>query len=285
MTRSMMVMCVAASLGTPTRARAGAPEAHSSKSKVEPAGLAEGAVEAEDSAPRSMIDVHVGETIPRADALAEKIREDVVRVLRAHRVDLDAQAALRLAVGVGGESYAYRVNLVVMRDGAIVMPAPATWSCECTSEELLVKISQGVVDLVPLLAGEPVTSLDAEPSPPVVGHPLDENAIDRDERRPLGKLGKGGAAALGLGGGLAIAGAVLLGVGGTPDRGEQGLETTRNVHGFRPTGAAILGIGGAGIIVGAVLLGIDRKRARSSRVSARPMVGPRLTGFSLTTRF
>ncbi|HWB82239.1 MAG TPA: hypothetical protein VG755_45055, partial [Nannocystaceae bacterium] len=99
----------------------------------------------------SMLDVHVGEAIARSDALAEKIRDDVTRVLRAHRIELAQQRSTRLSIGVGGEAYAYRVALTVMKEGALVGPAEEPWICECTQEELLTRISQSVVDLLPRL--------------------------------------------------------------------------------------------------------------------------------------
>jgi hypothetical protein len=271
MKRAMITTCLAAILGAPVVAWGDGPAGD--PAQVEPS-----------AEPESMIDVHVGETISRSDALAAKIREDVVRLLRAHRIELAAQTTTRLVIGVGGEDYAYRVSIGVLRGGTLVPIDPASWPCECTNEELLVQLSQHVVDLVPLLRGQPA----AQPAAPraAVATVVDaHDAPPPSSRRSLGPLGKGGVAALAIGAGLAIGGAVLVARGRPQSRDFMSLEAGAAARDLRPGGYALLGIGGAAIVAGAVLLGVDRHRVGPRRTSWSPMLGPRTTGFSLTTRF
>jgi hypothetical protein len=231
----------------------------------------------------SMLDVHVGEAIARADALSDKIREDVVRVLRAHRIELDRQTSVRLSIGVGGEAYAYRVAMTVMRDGALVGAAEEPWVCECTHEELLTRISQAVVDLVPRLQGRepPEPAPRSEPAPPprlvVETAPLPE--------RSLGRMGKAGLGVLASGVALLAPGLALAIVGQRIERGPFGLEHEGGGRDFAPAGGAMLGIGAAAAIAGAVLLGVDRRRARTRPTSFASLIAPRLGGISLATRF
>lgn len=233
----------------------------------------------------SMLDVHVGDAIARADALSAKIREDVTLVLRAHRIELDRQRTMRLSIGIGGEAYAYRVAIAVMRDGALTGPVDEPWVCECTHEELLTRISQAVVDLVPRLQGRdepaPASAPSAEPAPPpplvVETAPMPGRSLGR-----MGKLGvgilAGGVALLAPGIAFAIAGQRI-------DRASHSLEREGDRRDFAPAGSAVLGIAAAAVITGAVLLGVDRRRARSRRTSFAPLAAPRLGGISLTTRF
>lgn len=233
----------------------------------------------------SMLDVHVGDAIARADALSEKIRADVTLVLRAHRIELDRQRTMRLSIGVGGEAYAYRVAIAVMRDGALTGPARAPWVCECTHEELLTRISQAVVDLVPRLEGreepEPAPAPSAEPAPPptlvVETAPMPE--------RSLGRMGKTGVAMLAGGIALLAPGIAFAIAGQRIDRTSYSLEREGDRRDFAPAGGAVLGIAAAAAITGAVLLGVDRRRARARVTSFAPLAAPRLGGISLTTRF
>lgn len=265
MTRTMIAFTTAVLIAMPSRAAAG----------DEPVDL--------EPTTDSMLDVHVGDAIPRADALSAKIRDDVTRVLRAHRIELDRQRTMRLSIGVGGEAYAYRVAIAVMRDGALTGPADEPWVCECTHEELLTRISQAVVDLVPRLQGraepEPAPRREPDPPPPLVVEtaPLPE--------RSLGHTGRAGVGVLAAGLAVLAPGIALAIVGQRTDRGPHGLEREGDRRDFTPTGGALLGIGVAAAIAGAVLLGVDRRRARTRPTSFAPLAAPRLGGISLATRF
>jgi len=232
----------------------------------------------------SMLDVHVAGSITRSDALAGKIREDVVRVLRAHRIQLETQSSMRLSIGVGGESYAYRVSLGVMRDG-VAAEVREPFACECTNEELLVRITQTVVDLVPTLRGE----APAEPAAPAVAHSETTRVASQPADRPahpgLGVKGRAGVALLAAGGVLAFTG-IGLAAAPKPDRFDTAdVERPDAPRSSRPAGYALLATGGAAIVVGAVLLGVDRRRNARRRVVLSPIIDRRLTGFSLVTRF
>lgn len=78
--------------------------------------------------------------------------------------------------------------------------------------------------------------------------------------RPLGSLGWSGIAALSVGAGGLVGGAVLFA------RGERTLsapgQIEQRVQDFRPAGIAVLSVSGAVLLTGAVLLGLDRRRAR-----------------------
>lgn len=228
----------------------------------------------------SMLDVHVGASIAHADALSGKIRDDVTRVLRAHRIELDEQRTMRLGIGVGGEAYAYRVAMSVMRDGQLVGAANEPWICECTHDELLTRISQAVVDLVPTLQGDaepiaPPTSEEGSPPPPRVVE-ADAARADRRSLRVGGKVGVGL-----LAGGLAVVvgGIALAAAGDRRHREARSLEREVEGRNLAPAGFATLGIGAVATVVGAVLLGRDRRRARKLSFAPRPY------GFSLATRF
>ncbi|MCX4247129.1 hypothetical protein [Paraliomyxa miuraensis] len=87
---------------------------------------------------------------------------------------------------------------------------------------------------------------------------------EREPRRPLGPLGWSGVAGLGLGVAAVATGAVLATRPPAPFPGEQVVIELRDV---RPPGYAVLVTGAVLLVTGAVLLVVDRRRARSGRLS------------------
>jgi len=233
----------------------------------------------------SVVVVDVDASLDRAQQVRERITSDAETVLREHDVatTIDPKAPRTLTIDVGGERYAYEIELVVERSGKA--DAPVRLRCECNYDELFAKVSEGVRDSVPALqrASEsaappstPPSTNDGEPEQPPV---MD----DREGPAPLGGLGKAGIATMvvgvaGLGAGIALA---VVG-----ERERESVDSSREVEAtnFAPPGYALIGVGAAALVTGVVLLAVDRRRAKRNAALV-PIAGPRFVGWSFTGRF
>ena len=138
------------------------------------------------------------------------------------------------------------------------------------------------VKIVPLLAAlavmQPSRGWAAEPEN---GDRTPPATASSSGGRPLGPMGWSGIAALSVGAGGLVGGAVLFA------RGERTLsapgQIEQRVQDLRPAGIAVLSVSGAVLLGGAILLGLDRRRAR--RVSVGFGGGPDGLALRLGGRF
>jgi hypothetical protein len=228
------------------------------------------------SATDAVIAVEMAASVERGEALAEKISQEGARLLQAHRLpaEVDAADPKRVLIRVSGTDYDWSVAVSVEKAGEVLRALDPA-KCECTKEELIDRAMQGVVDLLPVLRGE-----DDAGTPP----PPSTNGGDRPtkgERKRLGAPGKAGVALIVLGAAGAIAGAVLLGLG---RRDEDANPQMRDEVSYTAPGGAVLGVGLAVLVVGAILVGVDRSRARK-RAALLPIVTPRWAGIGLRMKF
>jgi hypothetical protein len=226
--------------------------------------------------------VEVEKSIERGEQLAKAVRSEAESGLRAHDVatEVDPASPRKLTISVGGEKFAYRVRLVVERDG--VAGEPQELACECTQDELLAKVREGVDAQAEELGAEAV----GNPEPVTTSAATDDGSTDppdEPERVPLGGLGKGGIASLVIGVAALGAGIGLAVVGKREREGdsERDVETTN----FGPPGYALIGVGAAAVITGAVLLAVDRKRAKRQTTSLTPWFGRGVVGVAVGRRF
>jgi hypothetical protein len=245
--------------------------------------MASSPVAAAEPSGSSVVVVDVDASIERAELVRTRIAADADAVLKEHDVatTIDPKAPRTLTIDVGGQRYAYEIELVVERSGEA--DEPLRLSCECNYDELFAKVQAGVRESVPAL--QRATTTPSEPvSPPTNGGKKPPPGVpDREGPAPLGALGKAGIATLvigvaGLGSGIGLA---VVGERERAGSSERGGETTN----FGPPGYALIGIGAAAVITGAVLIAVDRKRARKRSTSFTPWVGPGLAGLSFGRRF
>jgi hypothetical protein len=231
--------------------------------------------------PAKVVVVEVAESIERAPQLAEAVRTEAEAEMQEHDLptEVDPAKPRKLTIEVAGEKFAYKVKLVVERDG--VVDAPVEISCECTQDELLAKVREGVDGRTDALRGDAAAvpvgpSTDPPQDPPDVPYPED------DKPKPLGGMGKGGIASLVIGAAALGTGIGFVVVGEREREGdsERDVETTD----FRPPGYALIGVGAAAIITGVVLLVVDRKRAKRSTAFA-PWFGRGVAGVAVGGRF
>lgn len=191
-----------------------------------------------------------------------------------------------IAVVLEGETYDYRVRVTAMRDGEPVGTAKEFVACECTNDELMGLVDEGIADAL-----EQLRVLPAETATDDVGEPavaaIDEDPAKVDRPRRLGPLGYTGIGLVVLGAG-ALAGGIPLALREpTPNlAGESDAGTaTLTLVSTRPPGIAMAVGGGAVLLAGAALLIADRVKRRSATAVVVPTVGPRLVGASVSVGF
>jgi hypothetical protein len=226
--------------------------------------------------------VEVADSIERGDQLAKAVRDEAESAILAHDIatEVDPASPRKLTIAVGGEKFAYRVTLVVEREG--VAGESQEIQCECTQDELLAKVREGVDAQADALGAGP----REDPTPGTTSSASDTGPTDPpddEERAPLGGLGKGGIASLVIGVAALGAGIGLAVVGKREREGdsERALETTD----YGPPGYALIGVGAAAVITGAVLLAVDRKRAKQRNVGLLPSFGRGVVGVAVGGRF
>lgn len=226
--------------------------------------------------------VEVEKTIERAPQLEEAVRGEAEAELREHDVPTEADPAKprKLTISVGGEKFAYRVKLVVERDG--VAGDPVEIACECTQDELLAKVREGVDGQTDALKAEATAApVDPPTNPPT--NPPDAPYPEDHGKKPLGGLGKGGIASLVVGAAALGTGIGLVVVKETSK--SSGLEGDVETTDLRPPGYILIALGSVAIATGIALLAVDRVRAKRRATSWAPAVGPGYAGFSFEARF
>jgi hypothetical protein len=155
-------------------------------------------------------------------------------------------------VSVGGETYAYRIEVTAMRDGKPLGPKREPVVCECTSEELLQRIDGEVLRAVEELE-QPMVEGPVEPETPPgeSGEPPNGEEPVHDNRTPRWLLPTG-ATLTAVGGAGVVAGVVMAAVGERPVRAE-GIQIVQGRDWRNPTGYVVLGVG-AGVLAGGVTM-------------------------------
>lgn len=217
----------------------------------------------EPIAETSSLEVVVAPEVPRADALRQRILDDAERLLDAHVITLGGPRRTRLTIDVSGKGRDLGVTLRVFRDGVLVEPTPA-FACECTLEALRARIDRALVELLPTL-DEPALAVVTPAVPPPVVCPTPTPAPAPTMRAPrpeLGTGGRAGVAAIVIGGGALIGGAVLLLRSPAQTRRDPDFEGFADRTRFDVPGAAVVSAGAVALTIGVVLLAVDRTRAR-----------------------
>ena len=231
----------------------------------------------------SVVVVEVDASIERAQQVRERIASDAEAMLRENDVatTIDPEAPRTLTIDIGGERYAYEIELVVERSGKA--DAPVKLRCECNYDELFAKVSEGVRDSVPALQRADESAVPPSTPPSTNGGEPEQPPVvdDRGGPAPLGGLGKAGIATMavgvaGLGAGIALA------VIGEREREDSNREV--EATNFGPPGYALIGVGAAVVVTGVVLLAVDRRRAKRN-AAMMPIAGPQFVGWSFTGRF
>jgi hypothetical protein len=196
-----------------------------------------------------------------------------------------------VAVQIAGSTYDYRVSITAMRARERLGDSTEPVRCECTTEELLALVDEGIARererLRPPPPREPVAeTIVARPEPEPPAPSLEHATLAAPRRGRLGALGRAGLGVSAMGAGMAIAG-VSLGLRPNEIRGEPGsLEfvSTKSVGiGLSASGGVVLGTGLALLIID---LARSAHRPPGPRaVAIAPLGGPQRLGLSLTRRF
>lgn len=228
-----------------------------------------------------LIEVELDPTIPDAEALADWIHETSTTAVLPPASAPRRHGTLR--VSVSGALYDYQVAITTIRDGTNDEDTTG-FSCECTNDELLERISDDIDAAASRLEEPPPVS---DPPPTPVTSPAPARGTRRVELGHKGKVGQGLVVAGAAG---ALAGTVLVGIGRskhvTPYLDDPSHGSQKN---YGVPGVPTLVVGAGLFAAGSVLLVLDRRDSQGRRPFARLVPTPRVTpdGMSLgwTRRF
>lgn len=216
----------------------------------------------------------------------------------AHVSGSDARPGRTIVIELDGEAYAYTYAVGLRGPDGWIGGAegPDAVVCKCTADQLVARVRSAVAELAPQLrgsggpsaAGEPVAATTAtagavdtgsgtaSSSAPNEASAQPTASATRDVAR-LGPRGGAGAALLGLGSGVLIAGVVMAAL---PERRRPEAGDAQRYIGTstKSPGYAFLGVGAAAVITGAVLLALDLRPRKRARRSAQARVDVRGRG-------
>jgi hypothetical protein len=196
-----------------------------------------------------------------------------------------------IVVQISGSTYDYQVSVTALREGVPLLPPAEPTRCECTTEELLALVDDGITAAVATLrtplSREPEPRLERAPVEPAIRPSLSPPATTIERAppdAPAGRLGTIGHAGIGvgvLGAGLAIAG-LTLALRPEQARGAPGQVETRD---FRTAGIVVGTSGGVVLATGLALLVVDVVVPRERTTAVVPAVGPGHVGVGVMRRF
>ncbi|MCA9651986.1 MAG: hypothetical protein KC501_18870 [Myxococcales bacterium] len=195
-----------------------------------------------------------------------------------------------IRVEIGGRYLDYRYRVVALRDGEPVVAPSAAKTCECSRDDLLLRIDQELDASIDRLAAASEPEPRPEPRPGPEPGPSPQPALQ--QRRMTWRGGVGiGVGAMGLGG--VIAGSTMIGIGERIPVDAQHLSRD-----LRTPGIAVLGAGSVVLAAGLGLLIADlvicrkhgpwcRVDREGEQVGDRPRLAPWVstTGLGLAGRF
>jgi hypothetical protein len=235
-------------------------------------------------AAKAVVDVKVDLDQPDDEAVAGRIRGDLVKALNAEGIAVTKSAdattgTIAVTVSWNADDN-HEIAVTVHTADGDRTPTGSPWICDtCQEAQILAMVAEATPAAIELL---PTTASTTTGDPASTETPDNPDNPTDPGRKPLGKLGKAGIGLLVGGTASLVGGVVLVAVLGKRDeRSGESVDTTD----YRPGGAALIGVGAALVVTGAVLLGIDRKRAKSRTVSLAPSFGRHGGGLALTTHF
>ncbi|MEM9453732.1 MAG: hypothetical protein AAGF11_06105 [Myxococcota bacterium] len=213
------------------------------------------------------VEVHVASGIVKADELTEWIETGTQDTLAESPSEYPRRGKLR--VDVSGELYDYSIRITAYPEDE-EMPEPSEWTCECSNEELLEKLSVELEKASVLLQIEPelepIVAPRVKPKPPPVKTSVDDTPV---KKRPQA-ASVVGAVAIVLGMSGIATGVTFIAVDEVLEERASLLEHGRA---FRPPGVIIAGAG-AGLFVAGVAFLLTGSDKRRSRRRAANMVTP-----------
>jgi hypothetical protein len=254
------------------------------------------AAEPEPSEPRhATVEIDTSDIGEEGPVIKRRTRERTDVVLRAAgvlpgRPDAGDPVIYIDVDELTGTEPGYQCEVWISHGGRVLGERRRVECTLCTETEIVQRVETTVGELIELLpAGPPPddgssTKPTTEPTTdPTSDTPSDSTttpSTEGDGRRPLGTLGKAGAALIAVGVAGAAAGAVLLALPPKVDEDDPLYETT-----YRPPGAAALATGAAVLVAGVVMLVVDRRRARTRKTALVPTLSPSAAGIVWSGRF
>lgn len=236
------------------------------------------------------VEIDIALDQPDDDAVAARLRGDVVKALNAEGIAVTKSAGaseglIKLHVRWNAEDN-HEITAEVVSGGTTATPEGGPWVCDtCREAQLSAKVAEVVPLLVPLLPETPDEAADGGSTTP--GEPDDPQPHGGGKRAKLGPMGKAGIPLLVVGVGGAIAGGVIAGMGVKRKSDATDAAMTEGTN-YRKPGIPIAVVGGALAITGLALLAVDLSRSRKAKkknAGVMPMLAPGLAGLGVRGRF
>lgn len=225
-------------------------------SAAAPAKPVETPIREDRAALRITVDPHIEDAATIPSWVAERSGDAVERLAQPPGHERWVE------IEIGGETYAYRFTVTAMRDGEPVVGRPEPIVCECTSEELLVRLDGEVRRAVEELE-RPVATEPREPDPPPPHEPDPPPTTGGGPGDADGGLtwrGKLGIGMTAVGGSGVVAGIAMIAAGEQPLL-RPGAQIVESRDWRNPTGYVLLGVG-AGVLAGGIVLWVLDARPR-----------------------
>jgi len=219
--------------------------------------------------------VQVEAGVPDGEKVAGWV-QDQGREALGQREPLEAGDVVQVVVD--GGPYDYRLTIALSRREQPLDEAPTSIVCECSSDEMLAKVAEGIgagADRLLELA-----RIEREAAEQERLERAGTGTNDRQGRR-MGPLGYAGIAGIVVGAGM-VGGGIPLALRPLEIRGEPGsleLRSTRNA------GIGLAAAGGAVLATGVALLVVDLVRHRERMTALVPTLGPQHAGVTFMRRF
>ncbi len=219
-----------------------------------------------------------------SEASLAAVAEEAAKVAQREGIEPEQMSISLVWIDRGASVYGIRIRIETDK-ASVVDPddprGPVMQKCEaCAEPELVTASVEGVLEAVKRY--KELTAPPPKPEPAVVPKqvpPPAEKPAPVD-KQGLGPLGKAGVASIVVGGTGVIAGAVLVALGTRRPSADP-----TKLREFRPSGYVSLGVGGIVLATGIALLAVDRRRAKKSRASVTPQLGPGFAGVQGRCRF
>jgi hypothetical protein len=246
-------------------------------------------------ATKATVEVDVALDQPDDDALAARLRGDLVKALNAEGIAVTKSTsagvgAIKLHVKWNADDN-HEITAEVLADGDTKTPEGGPWVCDtCRETQLSAKVVELLPLVVPLLPEtQEATAADGGPGDAGAG-PGDDGGSGAPDpkngggKRKLGPMGKAGIGVLAVGVSGAVAGGVLAGMG--VKRNTDGVDPQDvDVTDLRKPGIPIAVVGAALAVTGLALLAVDLSRSRKRSTTMAPVFGPRMAGIGVAGRF
>ena len=234
-----------------------------------------------------VLEVEMAPAIQDAETLSEWIHQESLDAFSQLEPSPDLRGTIR--VSVSGSLYDYQVSIATLREGS-TQEDTLSWSCECSNEDLLVRIRVDVQAAAKALQSHDSPAVDvgvtASPSPPSPPQAVGSDHLS-GQLEKLQMRGKVGLGLMASGSAGILSGVILMGMGRRPHVYPE--DSAKLIYNdYRIPGIPVFLVGVGLLAAGTTLFVLDRRSPRMRRGLAQVLhvvLGRQSVIFSLTRTF